>query len=214
LKTAIILAGGKSSRLGKDKALLNLRGKPLIIYVINVALEVVDKVIVVVKDKEEVYKNLLPKNITIVKDIFNIQSPLVGMLTGMKMASTDYSLVLPCDSPFINTDLLKHLFKCANGFDAAIPKWPSGYIEPLHSVYKVNTIIPLIEDALKKEELKISNVISKLKNVIYVPIEELKKYDSKFLSFFNINKLEDLKAAEIIFNPFIASFPIKKTKSK
>ncbi|MBS7655415.1 molybdenum cofactor guanylyltransferase [Candidatus Bathyarchaeota archaeon] len=198
MKNIIILAGGKSLRFGEDKALIKFRNKPLITYIVDTALKIAEKVIVVIKNNEEFYKILLPKNIIIMKDEFEIQSPLVGMLTGMKILKAGYTAVLPCDCPFINTNLIKHIFKSVNGFDAAIPKWPNGYIEPLHSIYKVEATIPLIEEALKKGTLSILSVIKYLKKIFYIPINELKKYDSKLLSFFNINTLEDFKIAETL----------------
>jgi molybdopterin-guanine dinucleotide biosynthesis protein A len=197
----IILAGGKSLRLGEEKALINFSGKPLITYVVNTALKIANKVVVVVKDDDAFYKSFLPKNVIIMKDAIELQSPLIGMLTGMKILKVDYGAVFPCDCPFINENLINYLFKSANGFDAVVPKWPNGYIEPLHSIYKIKSAIPSIEYALKKGELSISSAINHLKKVAYIPINKLKKYDPKLLSFLNINTLEDFKAAEELLNP-------------
>ncbi len=203
LKGAIILAGGKSLRFGRNKALASLKNRPLITYAINIALKTTKKVVVVIKEKneEEIYKEILPKNIMIASDMLKIQSPLVGMLTGMNVLDVDYAVVLPCDCPFININVIKHLFKVANnGSDAVIPRWSNGYIEPLHSIYKVGTVVQSIREALKERKLRISNIINQLRKVTYVSINELKKYDPKLLSFFNINTAEDLKTAEFILD--------------
>lgn len=198
MKNIIILAGGKSIRFGKDKALIKFRNKHLITYIVATALKIAEKIIVVTKSNKEFYESLLPKSVIIAKDEFDIQSPLIGMLTGMKILNTGYAAVFPCDCPFINANLIMHLFKSVNGFDAAIPKWPNGYIEPLHAIYKIESTIPSIEKALRNGALSISSAIKYLKKVAYIPINELKKYDPKLLSFFNINTLEDLKVAETL----------------
>jgi molybdopterin-guanine dinucleotide biosynthesis protein A len=208
LRGAIILAGGRSLRFGGNKALANLRNKPLITYAVNAVLKITKKIVVVVKDNDEkeIYRKILPKNVMITSDILKIQSPLVGMLTGMNILNVNnvnYAIVLPCDCPFINTNVIKYLFKVANnGFDAVIPRWPNGCIEPLHSIYKIKVASQLIKEALRKRELKILNVINQLERVAYVSVNELKRYDSKLLSFFNINTLNDLKTAESILNSF------------
>ncbi|MBS7658300.1 MAG: molybdenum cofactor guanylyltransferase [Candidatus Bathyarchaeia archaeon] len=198
MKNIIILAGGKSSRFGKDKALVKLNNKPLISYVVDVALKIAKRIIVVIKNDNdgELYKSLLPESIIVARDELNIQSPLIGMLTGMKILKSGYTAVLPCDCPFINEKLINHLFKSVKGFNAAIPKWPNGYIEPLHAVYRIEQMISSIEDALKNKTLSVSSAIKYLKKIVYIPVSELKKHDQKLLSFFNINTVEDLKIAE------------------
>lgn len=79
-----------------------------------------------------------------------------------------------------------------------VPLWPNGYIEPLHSVYNVSAALRASEAATEGGNLRISNMIERLERTIYVPVEELRRFDPDLLTFFNINSKEDLKRAEAI----------------
>lgn len=201
---AVVLAGGRGSRLGLNKALVKLKGRPLIDYVVKAAMEAVDELVIAIgfDDDPARYASFLPRGARVVKDPRGIQSPLAGMLAGMKVLASRRAVVLPCDSPFINVGVLNHLFKICETSDAAIPRWPNGYIEPLHSVYNAHSAVPAIEASIKAGELKVSMMIQRLKKVVYVPVGDLKSYDPKLLTFLNINTKEDLKKAESLTGRF------------
>ena len=164
MKGAIILAGGRSTRCLKNKALLKLGDKPLIRHVVDKILKVADDVCVAIRRNSNIfeYTNILPAHIGVTKDTVASQSPLIGILTGMKALKSEYATVLPCDSPFIKAEVIRYLFKKTRDADAAIPKWPNNYIEPLHSVYKVNSAIRAAEEALKEGELSPRDMIKRL----------------------------------------------------
>jgi molybdopterin-guanine dinucleotide biosynthesis protein A len=197
LKGGLVLAGGKSTRFGSNKALVKLEGKPLIAHVVDLALHVADEVVVAIgrESSAVVYRKLLPKSVTVVKDRLRAKSPLVGILTGLQVMKSGYSMVLSCDTPFVKDDVLKLLFKRAVHSDAAIPKWANGDIEPLQSVYKVKSVIPAARLALHRQEFRVVDMIKRLNRVTYVPVRDIKRMDSDLMTFFNINTQSDLRRA-------------------
>jgi molybdopterin-guanine dinucleotide biosynthesis protein A len=203
-KRLIVLAGGRGSRIGINKALTPLSGTPMILYVVTRGLQVAEKVAVVIgrDDAVAAFRKVLPKNVTVLRDSISRRSPLVGMLTGLEnlVGAVKYSAVVPCDSPFIRPKVLQRLFQVAEGHDAAIPIWPNGYVEPLHSVYEVQNTIRAIRLALKTERSSNRDMIKHLKNVKYVPVEELRSYDPELRTFFNVNRPEDLREASKILD--------------
>jgi len=203
-KSVIILAGGRGSRIGINKALTPLSGTPMILYVVTRSLQATEKVVVVIgrDDAPAAFRNVLPGNVAILRDPVSRRSPLVGMLTGLKgvLGAVEYSAVVPCDSPFIRPQMLLHLFQAAEGHDAAIPIWPNGYIEPLHSVYEVQNTVRAIKRALRTERSSNRDMIKHLKNVKYVPVDELRSYDPELRTFFNVNRSEDLREASKILD--------------
>jgi len=203
-KSIIVLAGGRGSRIGINKALTPLSGTPMILYVVAGSLQVTEKVAVVIgrDDAVAAFRKVLPKNVTVLRDSVSRRSPLVGMLTGLEsvLGTVEYSAVVPCDSPFIRPKMLQHLFQAAEGHDAAIPIWPNGYIEPLHSVYEVQKTVRAIKRALRTEQSSNRDMIKHLKKVKYVPVEELRSYDPELRTFFNVNRPEDLREASKILD--------------
>lgn len=123
-KTAIILAGGSSKRFGQDRGLVRLVGKPLILHVLDRVSTVVEEVIVVVRSEvqEKAYASFLESKARIVSDKHQMQSPLVGALAGFESACGDYSLLVPCDSPFVSSQIASILLKSCIGNDAIVPR--------------------------------------------------------------------------------------------
>jgi len=203
-KSVIVLAGGRGSRIGINKALTPLSGAPMIVYVVTRSLQVTKKVVVVIgrDDALAAFRNVLPRNVAILRDSVSRRSPLVGMLTGLEsvLGAVEYSAVIPCDSPFIRPKVLQHLFQVADRYDAAIPIWPNGYIEPLHSVYEVQNTVRAIKLALETERSSNRDMIKHLKNVKYVPVQELRSYDPELRTFFNVNLPEELREASKILD--------------
>ena len=199
----IVLAGGASKRMGKDKTLLQVKGVPMIKRVIDAALKVSNEVIVVTANRRKSKQliKIIGGDVTIVEDEERGWGPLMGMLTGCKRACAEYVAIVPCDAPFLNPKILMELFKRAEGHDAAIPRWPNGYLEPLHSVYRRQVILDATQELIKKGSRSILRLIESLKDVVYVSVEELKLIDERLLTFFNVNTPRDLLMAEAMENP-------------
>lgn len=196
---AIVLAGGGGRRLGRPKPLVRLEGRPLIGYVLEAVLETVERVVVVVsRDISSEVEEELPRGVEVVEDMQEGRGPLMGLYTGFRALKSRYALVLPCDSPFLNIDLLRHLLDRAEGFDAAVPRWPNGYLEPLHSAYRVETSLRACRGALETGRSNVRGLLEGLNKVLYISTESLRAYDPKLHTFYNINTPEDLEMAERI----------------
>ena len=196
-KSAIVLAGGLSNRFGHDKGLLQLAGKPLILHVLDKISTIVDEVLIVVGSIQQakVYA-ILNLNAKIVIDKYEIQSPLVGAITGFENANGEYSLLLPCDTPFVSSRIASLLLeKCVNR-DAVIPRWPNGYIEPLQAAYRTKSAITAANTALENKKLDMRSMIANLGKVTYTSTLTLKQVDPNLVTFFNINTPEKIRKAE------------------
>jgi len=197
-RSAVILAGGYSRRLGRDKGLVVLAGKPLVVHVTDQVSRVVDEIVVVVSSESQ-KKNLeafMEKKAKIVVDKTKSQSPLVGAMTGFGSVQGTYSLLLPCDTPLISVKIIQFLLDICTNRNAIIPRWPSGYIEPLQAVYHTRSALTAGEKALKQGKLDLRSMIACLRGVRYVSTVVLRQMDTKLLTFFNINTPKDLKRAE------------------
>lgn len=194
----VILAGGASRRIGRDKALLPVKGIPMIKRVVDVALKISSEVVIVTSDRRasRSISSVVGDEVIIVEDEEKGWGPMMGIFTGCKRLRAEYVAVVPCDAPFLNQRVLLELFKRAEGRDAAIPLWPNGYLEPLHSVYRRQAVLELAEELIKKGSRSIVQLIKSLKDVVYVSVEELKLVDEKLLTFFNVNTPRDLLTAE------------------
>lgn len=199
-RSAVILAGGFSRRFGQDKGLTRLVNKPLVKYVFDAINSIVDEEILVVSSKKQAdnYRQILGSEIKIKVDVTNVQSPLVGALTGLGEAKGTYSLLLSCDTPFLDRNALLLLFELSPNKNAVIPRWPNGYIEPLQAVYCTKLALEAAKKALEGESLNLQSMIDRLGNVRYVSTLVLQQIDPELKTFFNINTLLDLKKAELL----------------
>lgn len=197
-QTVVILAGGFSKRFGQDKCLIDLVGKPLVLHVVDRVSSVVnEKVVVVSSDAlREALSNMFKSKTKVVVDKYEGQSPLVGALTGFESVNAEYSLLLPCDTPFVSAEIVALLLDLCVNRGAVIPRWPNGYIEPLQAVYNTKSAIEAAKKALDEGKRDLSSMINYLYGVRYVSTLVLQQLDSKLLTFFNVNGVEDLKRAE------------------
>lgn len=210
-RSAIILAGGHSSRFGQDKGLLQLAGKPLVRHIIEAVDDIVDEKIVVVSCKEQVgkYIKAIGSSSNITVDKANVRSPLAGALTGFAETHAEYSLLLACDTPFVVRDILTLLLELCTSRNACVPRWPNGYVEPLQAVYRKGPAQQASETALYAGKLDIQSMLDRLQCVRYVSTLVLKQLDPELKTFFNINTPLDLKAADQILRRSTSrSFPI------
>jgi molybdopterin-guanine dinucleotide biosynthesis protein A len=197
-KTVLILAGGKSQRFQSlDKCFITLNNKPLIQHAIDNLSTVVDEIIVAARDEqqEEQIRNKISNNIVLVFDTLKGFGPLAGVLSGLERASSSYSLVIGCDMPFVNRYVVEFLFEVAESgnYDAVVPIWENGMVEQLHAVYKRDSLLAAVKYSIKKGDEKMFNVLSRLKNVNYIPMNRIRGFDRELKTFLNINTPEELK---------------------
>ena len=202
-RSAIVLAGGFSSRFGQDKGVLQLAGKPLIRHVVETADPIVDEVIVVTSSQSRIgeYSKALATNVRFVVDLCESNGPLVGALTGFESAHGKYSLLLPFDMPFVSAEVLTLLFELCANKAAAIPRWPNGQIEPLHSVYLTAVALEAARSAVNEGELNMRAMIERMRGVRYVSTLVIEQIDPDFRTFFNINTPIDMKKAAAMLKP-------------
>ncbi|MGB6371622.1 MAG: molybdenum cofactor guanylyltransferase [Atribacterota bacterium] len=188
--TAIILAGGKSSRIGvdKNKAMLKLNGKYLLDIVISKLKRITRDIIIVgPPEKYPSYKQVVP-------DLFNQKGLLVGLYSGLKASASRYNLVVGCDMPFLNVELLQYMGDKIDSNDIIIPRYAKSYVEPLCAIYNKDCL-EVIKKNIGAGILSIRRIFPYLK-VRYIEEEEIKRVDPDFNSFFNINYKEDFIRAE------------------
>jgi molybdenum cofactor guanylyltransferase len=189
---SIVLAGGKSSRLGRDKASVELGGQTLLQRSIsNLEFLGSDIVVVAAPDQRLPEVNSSVK-LTIVRDITSGKGPLVGIYSGLLNLKYDYGFIAACDMPFIKPKLIKTMIELVPGYDVVMPKRAEGF-EPLHSIYSRNCIGP-IETLFGLNRYKVDSLLARVK-VRYLEEKEISQDDPDGMSFFNINTVADLVTA-------------------
>ncbi len=198
--SAIVLAGGSSTRLGQDKGLLLLANRPLVRHVLDAVNGLVKEAIVVVSSRVQArnYAKCAGPSVRVLVDASNVQTPLVGALTGFKSVEEEYSLVLSCDVPLVSKNVLSLLLDLSTNKSAAIPRWPNGCIEPLQSAYCTKLAEEAAQGALKEGRLNMQAMIDRLRGIRFVSTLVLEQLDPGLRTFFNVNTLLDLKKAEAI----------------
>ena len=191
--TAIVLAGGKNLRLGRIKALEIIGGKRLIERVVE-RLEPVTNQLLIVTSPE---KPDLPVTVTVkaevLIDVYPGKGPLGGIYTGLVASRSSQSIVVACDMPFINSELLRYMIELSQSFNAVVPRLANGSIEPLHAIYSRSCLADM-KTRLENNELSITSFLDKMR-VRYVKEAECERFDPQLLSFFNINRQADLERA-------------------
>jgi molybdopterin-guanine dinucleotide biosynthesis protein A len=190
--TSIILAGGKSSRLGRSKALQAIGSKSLIQWVVDHLATLSTEIIVVTA-----HGKAIPCSSTIriktVADIYPSKSPLVGIYSGLIASACPRAIVVGCDMPFLNIGLLDYMYQICSSFDVVVPQIKDK-LEPLCSVYSKSCLAPM-QGLLEQNERRISELFSMVK-VRYMEEDEINSFDPEHLSFFNINSQADLDRAK------------------
>lgn len=152
--------------------------------------------VLVVTSKEQYEEiNSLNLNVRVVVDLYPGKAAFGGIYTGLVNVSTSYGLVVACDMPFLNGELLRYLIDLTDSYDLIVPI-AKGLKEPLHAVYS-RSCMPFIKQLLDSGELQMLKLFD-LVNTLYVSEEEISKYDPEYLSFLNINTPDDMSRAKYI----------------
>ncbi len=190
--TGIILAGGLSRRLGRDKAVEPINGQPLIGRVMGALSGIADELVVVVNTPQRGRELPLPDSAVVAVDIYPNAGSLGGIFTGLSAASNQWGIVAACDMPFLNLDLLSHLLSFRESHDAVVPVLDHRP-EPTHAAYS-KVCLSAIETRLEAGDLKIARFFDDVR-VKYVSQREVEEIDPGRLSFFNVNTEEGLTRA-------------------
>jgi|TARA_B110000495_G_scaffold195169_1_gene202365 molybdopterin-guanine dinucleotide biosynthesis protein A len=183
--TGIILAGGKSSRMGEDKGLVLLNGKPMVQYIIEVLKEVVSDIIII-SNNESYTKFGIPVYADIIKD----KGPVGGIYTGLYNSTTELNFCISCDVPMISSDFILWLLKRSGNASITLPM----YKDKVHQMIGVYSkqVLSNFKESTEKGHLKLSQVNSDMACEIIDIEKEYANFDE--LIFSNINTKNELRS--------------------
>lgn len=191
--TLAIQSGGQSTRMGRDKGLVDFLGGPLIARVMGRLAPLADEILVTTNDPES-YRYL---GVPLFTDIKPGRGALGGLHTALACATHPLVAVVACDMPFASADLLAFardlLLKGAD--DAAVPESGDGFYEPFHAVYRRETCRPAVERAIDSDQWKLISWFPQVR-VRKITSSEVSRLDPSGLAFQNVNTPEELSLAE------------------
>ncbi len=199
--SAILLAGGKSSRMGRDKAFLEYDPGSFIYRIASEMLKISDDLMVVIGKKDKTQfehaleglkgdgpEDAFDQRLRILNDQYDLQNPLGGMLTGFVNARNRYAAIVGCDMPLIKSSVFEYLYSHVFGYDCCIPINEENHnVEPLCSVYNVKRSIEASFLAIEDGKVGPKHFVSYLSRVNYVPISKIRAIDPNLDSIVNIN---------------------------
>jgi molybdopterin-guanine dinucleotide biosynthesis protein A len=183
--TGVILSGGKSLRMGEDKAFIRIEGTPIIERILLLFQGLFEEVIIITSQKDHYQYS----GVNVYEDLIPNLGALGGLYTGIARSSFPYSFVVACDMPFLNRAVIEHLTERTGDFDVIIPKTEDG-LQPLHALYS-KECLTAIGEILKKKKSRIIDLFP-LVRVNIVEEKGFHSLDPKRLSFINLNTREDL----------------------
>ena len=191
--TICVQAGGESSRMGQDKALMPFLGQPLIQRVADRLAPIADELIVTTNRPDD-YRFL---GLPLFPDLKPDRGALGGLYTALSSATCETVAVVACDMPFASASLIESASKLLDQeeADVVIPDSGDGLLEPMHAVYRRETCIPAIEAAIEADKWKLISWFPDVKVRILRP-DEVKTYDPSGLAFWNLNTPEEFAEAE------------------
>ncbi len=181
----LILAGGKSERWGREKALVEVEGKPLLLHVLERLGELSEERVVSCKPGV----GLKLEGVRVVEDESEERGAVMGLISALPFVRSDYVMVVACDHPRASPLVMRRLAERAEGHEGAVPVWPNGYLEPLHAVYRTRSLLRAVREAGSERRLR--KILEGL-DIVYVPVEEVRELDPQLDCFFNLNSPEDL----------------------
>ena len=186
--TGIILAGGKNSRMGVNKAFLEIDGKRLIDNILSIYQSIFSEIIIVTNDPFP-YREFL--DTIIVTDIYKKKGSLGGIYTGLFYAVNDYSFIAACDMPYLNKDFILYMIEQVGKNDIIVPELSEGF-QALHAIYS-RRCLPAIKKMILADKLKIIGLYKEMR-LLRITEEKIKPFNTDGRLFLNINTPEDLKA--------------------
>lgn len=180
--TGVILAGGKSKRMGRDKALIEWKGKSLLQHVIDGILPACDKIILISSDPVPLQRFNLP----VYPDLHPGLGPLAGLESGLTHAGTYWILLAACDMPLIDGGLIKPLLDGMEKYDAVFYETERG-LEPLFALYN-KKFLPVILEMMADKNYALHHIPSKIKSHII----NLRKKPAAANLLKNFNNPDDL----------------------
>lgn len=202
----LILIGGKSTRFGTEKPIIDFYGKPLILHQLHTLSKIDQDIYLVAHSEEQIFnyrKQIdFPKEVNFIiddRDIFEhpkIYNPMLGIYSGFKELNKlgfEKAFLLSCDMPLINPEVINLMINESQGFDCCIPKWNNGFLEPFFAIYPVKNGFQKAKEILINENYGLINLIDKDWKIKYVSVENtIQEVDKNLVSLININGPIDL----------------------
>ena len=190
--SGIVLAGGASRRLGVDKTTLRFGSCTLLEHAAD-ALSAVCADVLVVGGDAAGWPHLGAR---LVPDETPGRGPLAGLQAGLKAAEFDFALVVACDMPFLNRDLLAFMAWRPRRYQALVPRW-GRRLHPLHAIY-ARSCLPVVESLLTKPSASMRELLARLE-IETLTEAAIQRFDPEGLSVFNINSPDDFERAQAIW---------------
>lgn len=191
--SAIVLAGGASSRMGFNKAFARLGQGGTLIEKAVAKVAMLSPDVIVVANDEETYRNL---GVRVSPDVYPGTGSLGGIYSGLLAAQHQHALVVACDMPFLSLPLWRYMLSIPRDYDVLLPRL-HGQPEPLHAIYSKQCVGP-IKDLLERGRLKIIGFLHRVK-VRFLDEVEIEHFDPEHRSFFNVNRPEELARAAALW---------------
>ena len=185
LVTGIVLAGGKSRRMGTDKSVMMLNDKTLIEYAINALKPLCSKVII--SSNNFIYDYT---GCEVWPDELTGQAPIVGIYSCLKRSATEFNIILSCDTPLTGTELFAFLLQHAEHYDITVPVHNNNLIEPLCGIYKKNAM-EILKKYIDLANFRLNECIQADSHQLLFVDERLPFYTPDMFS--NINSPEDFE---------------------
>lgn len=185
--SAVILAGGSSSRMKTNKALLKINGKTIIQTIIDRLVPQFKEILIICNQPEQ-YSHF---NLPIYGDIFLNRGPLAGIHSGLTHISSPGAFFVACDMPFVNLRLAKELTSRLDHYQAVVPRLER-FLQPLHAAYRKDCLAA-VEESLQRERPKIMSFYEQV-NTHYFDFDKHPAYNWDEV-FFNVNTPEDYELA-------------------
>lgn len=186
--TGVILAGGKSSRMGTDKGLMEFQGEKMISRTMKMFRGLFREIIIVTN----LPLDYLDQDARIVTDIFPGKGPIGGIHTGLFFSSNEHAFFAACDMPFFNGEFIAYMLSRIGNYDIVVPETEKGF-QPLHAVYS-RKCLNRINTLIQENRLKVTGFYKSFRTLGISP-EEIARFDPENRIFLNVNTPEDLKGA-------------------
>ncbi len=210
--TAAVLAGGRSTRMGVDKTLLDVQGRPLMLRVIDAVAEACDEVLIVTNRPDALSDPGLVDDIPVLTDEVAYQGPLGGLATAMASAGNEWVLAVAADMPHLSADVVRVLWDARKDADVVVPVSERGP-EPLLALYRVEACLPPARTVLELGRRRLIHIFPSVR-VTEVPEEAFREVDPQLLSLVNVNTPGDLaEARDVVANKAVQALTVEQARA-